>query len=392
MEQLIRQFMDRYMTREEIAYRLPVSLPITQFWPVMEEARRKAAVRLPLLAQNGEPFWFVVNKSIEEQCDAVARMARRSDLLDGLAPEVIEDATIDEAVWSSAIEGAFTSRAEAARIIRQNKTPANKSEQMVKNNYKALLYVLESLEAPITAKTLTDIAGIVTDGASDERIDAFRKEPVYVMGREGVIYTPPDARDVPRLMDDLLEFIGESELHPLLKACIAHFYFVYVHPFMDGNGRTARALSYMMLLRTGYDFFRYFSISGLVARERNGYYKAMRNVEQDGNDMTYFIDFYSSMLSRSVQKMEDQFVRHILTGRKLKALEAAGRLNERQLRGTRWLLEGEPERVTVETWKKKYRITTETARRDLLLLCEEGVLERTLEGRKAVFRILREPV
>lgn len=392
MEQLVRQFMDRYMTREEIAYRLPVSLPIARFWPVMEEARKKAAVRLPLLTQDGEPFWFVVNKSVEEQCDAVARMARRSDLLDGLAPEVMEDATIDEAVWSSAIEGAFTSRAEAARIIRQDKTPASKSEQMVKNNYRALLYVLENLEGPITAKTLVDIARIVTEGASDERVDAFRTESVYVMGREGVIYTPPDAQDVPRLVDDLLEFIATSELHPLLKACIAHFYFAYVHPFMDGNGRTARALSYMMLLRTGYDFFRYFSISGLVARERNSYYRAMRDVEQGGGDMTYFIDFYSSMLSRSVRKMEEQFVRHILTEKKLKALEAAGKMNERQMKGARRLLEGEPERVTTQTWKKKYRITTETARRDLLLLCEEGVLERTLEGRKAVFRILREPV
>ena len=141
MESLVQQFMDRYLSREEIAYRLPVSIPISQFWPAMEEARKKAAILLPLKAQNGQPFWFVINKTIEAQCDVVAEIARRSFVFDELSEQIMEEATIDEAVWSSVIEGAFTSKADAARIIRQDKMPANKSEQMIKNNYQALLYV-----------------------------------------------------------------------------------------------------------------------------------------------------------------------------------------------------------------------------------------------------------
>ena len=185
--------MDRYLSREEIAYRLPVSIPISQFWPVMEEARKKSAISLPLKAQNGLPFWFVINKTIEAQCDAVAAVARQSFVFDELSEQAMEEATIDEAVWSSVIEGAFTSKAEAARIIRQNKSPTNKSEQMVKNNYQSLLYVLEHLEDPITAQTLIETARIVTRGASDETLERFRTIPVYVTGREGINYTPPDA-------------------------------------------------------------------------------------------------------------------------------------------------------------------------------------------------------
>lgn len=385
MEQLIQQFMDRYLTREEIAYRLPVSLPITKFWPMMDKARKDASIVLPLKTQDGDFFRFVVNSTIETQCDAVAAMARRSYLLDTLPPEIVEEATIDEAVWSSVIEGAFTSRAEAAKIIRQDKLPANKSEQMIKNNYQAMLYVLEHLEEPITAQTLIDIAGIVTRNASDEVVDGFRTVPVYVTGREGVIYTPPAADQVPGMMDDLLNFIQNSELHPLFKACIAHFYFVYVHPFTDGNGRTARALSYMMLLRTGYDFFRYFSVSGLIAEERNSYYKSMRYVEASGDDMTYFVDYYSAMLARSVDRMEKHLLRHVLADKTMHELEVSGLLNDRQMKGARWLLEGDAGSVTVEVWKKKYKTATETARQDLLLLCEAGILERTLDGRKAVF-------
>ena len=130
-------------------------------------------------------------------------------------------------------------------------------------------------------------------------------------------------------MDDLLSFINRSELHPLLKASIAHFYFVYVHPFTDGNGRTARALSLMMLLRTGYDFFRFFSISGIIAEERNGYYRSMRNVENAAGDMTYFIDFYAAMLDRSVKKMEQQLLNRVIADKLLQQFEKDGKLNPR---------------------------------------------------------------
>lgn len=116
----------------------------------------------------------------------------------------------------------------------------------------------------------------------------------------------------------------------------------------------------------------------------------MRSVEESDGDMTYFIDAYSAMLARTVQRMEDHLKYHVLAGQKLKALEAGGSLNERQLRGARWLLESASTGVTVEAWRKKYEVVTETARRDLLALCAAGVLAREKDGRKAVFRILRE--
>lgn len=388
MEQLIQTFMDRYLTREEIAYRLPVTLPITRFWPEMEKARKAAAIMLPLKTQTGEPFWFVCNKSIEEQCDAVAAMARKGYMLNSLPAEIMEEATIDEAVWSSVIEGAFTSRQQAAKIIKQDRKPTNQSEQMIKNNYQAMLYVLEHLEDPITESTLIDIAQILTRNASEEQIEGFRTVPVYVTGRDGVVYTPPSAEQVPRMMADLLSFIHHSNLHPLFKACIAHFYFVYIHPFMDGNGRTARALSLMMLLRTGYDFFRFFSVSGIIAEERGSYYRAMRNVEASDGDMTYFVDTYSAILAKSVDKMEKHLLRHVLAEKTIKRLEAADKLNDRQMKGVRWLLECDISHVTVDAWKKKFQTATETARQDLLTLCNEGILEKTTEGRKAVFHVI----
>lgn len=391
MESLISQFMDRYLPRREILHRLPVTVSIGQFWPELEAARRGQSQTLPLKDQRGEPFWFVLNRSIEQQCNVIAALARRDVAFTG--PEfdaLYEEAVVDEAVYSSVIEGAFTSREQAMDFLRRNRTPRSKSEQMIKNNYDALTYVLEHLDEPICEETILAIARIVTRSAAEVQVSGYREGMVYVTGREGVVYTPPRAEVVPEMMRALVKFIRESELHPLLKACIAHFYLVYVHPFGDGNGRTARALSYMMLLQAGYDFFRYVSVSGVVAEERGRYYRAMRSVEESDGDMTYFIDAYSAVLARTVQRMEDHLKYHVLAGQKLKALEADGSLNERQLRGARWLLESASTGVTVEAWRKKYEVVTETARRDLLALCAAGVLAREKDGRKAVFRILRE--
>lgn len=391
MESLIAQFMERYLPRQEIIHRLPVSVSIRQFWPELEKERRKHRQELPLLSQDGKSFWFVLTGSIEKQCDAIAELVRRDIAFTG--PEfdaLFQDAVVDEAVYSSVIEGAFTSRDQAADFIRQNKQPRNKSEQMVKNSYDALTYVLEHLKDEISEETILQIAKIVTRSAAEVQITGYREGAIYVTGREGVVYTPPQADAVPEMMLSLVEFIQKSELHPLLKACIAHFYFVYVHPFGDGNGRTARALSYMMLLQAGYDFFRYFSISGIVAEERGKYYHSMRNVEDSDGDMTYFIDAYSGMLARTVEQMEHHLKYHVLAGQKLKKLEQNSTLNERQLKGAKWLLESSGSSVTVEIWRKKYKVVTETARRDLLALCDAGLLIRELDGRKAVFRVLRE--
>ena len=94
----------------------------------------------------------------------------------------------------------------------------------------------------------------------------------------------------------------------------------------------------------------------------------MRQVETSGNDMSYFIDYYSAMLSRSVERMKEHLLGHVLTEKRMHALQATGRLNERQLKGARWLPEGKTAQVTVDAWKKKFRTATETARQDLLLL------------------------
>jgi Fic family protein len=137
----------------------------------------------------------------------------------------------------------------------------------------------------------------------EDQVQKYRNDKVFIfnpnLGEQ--IYEAPDYQKVQTLMNLLFDFINrDDDLHPIIKTAIIHFYFVYVHPFFDGNGRTARCLAYMYLLQKGYDAFRYFSVSSLILDERNKYYKAIKDVEDNESDLTYFVMFYNEMILKSV--------------------------------------------------------------------------------------------
>lgn len=387
MREIVEQYLKNYLPRREIIHRLPVSMPISKVWPELQKARKEISEKLPLSAMDGSAFWWVLTDHILEESEKVIALARRDIIFD--RPEyqaAFEEAVLDEAVYSSVIEGAFTTRKEAQAFIREGRTPKNKSEQMVKNNYEALTYVLENIDAPITKETIFQIYSLVTKDTLEEPAasDCYRSEPAFVRSQRGeVVHTA-----VPQMMDALVAFIADSELSPLIKACVAHFYFVYVHPFIDGNGRTARALSYMILLQAGYDFFRYFSISGVIAEERSKYYKAIKDVEDDGYDMTYFIDYSIGMLARAVKKMEDRLVNKVVMEERLNQLKTSG-TNDRLLAGAEWLLKSPNHSVTIKAWEQKFGVVTETARQDLFKLEEAGIVKRKLVKRRYEFEVLK---
>lgn len=390
MQEMIETYLEKYLPRKDIIHRLPVSLPISKVWPELQKARKDKSESLPLLSIDGKPFWWVLTESISSQADEVISLARREIVFDRPEyEEAFREAVLDEAVYSSVIEGAFTTKKEAREFIHEGRSPKNKSEQMVKSNYEALTYVLEHIDESITEQTIFDIYALVTKDTfeADAPTNAYRNESVFVQSSRGEIFhIAPQAEKVPGMMASLLDFITDSELPPLIKACIAHFYFVYVHPFIDGNGRTARALSFMMLLQAGYDFFRYFSISGVIAEERAKYYKAIKDVEDDDFDMTYFIDYYTGMLARAVKAMEERLVDKVVLEQTLDKLKAAG-MNKRIIEGAKWILTSPNQSITIKAWQKKFGVVLETARQDLFKLEDAGIVHRKLVKRQYVFEV-----
>ena len=392
MEELILHFMENYYPRQEIVYRLPVSLPISEFWPEELAHRHSQAVQLPLRTVADEHYWYVPTKKLLAAGDKLAKIVRYEDT-NALPQYAHETSIIDEAFYSSAIEGAFSTRAKAHELIQSGKKPETKDERMIANNYEALHFVLDHLDAPISEAITLEIARILTAGTlEDETKHGWRNGPVYVIsGRQKVVYVPPDADKIRPMLDDLFAFLAMEDVHPIIKACVAHIYFVTVHPLFDGNGRTARALSYMILLQAGYDFFRQVPISGLLAQERSKYYKAIQASQnpENGNDFTYFVEYYSDMLNRSMSEIHT----HMNEKWRLEKLrkDAASLASvDRLANGMEWLYSKEIHTITTDKWKEKLNVSFETARKDLTWLSDNGYLDVRISGHKKFFDIKTE--
>ncbi|GAA0717337.1 Fic family protein [Clostridium malenominatum] len=394
MNNLIINFNEKYLTRKEIEYRIKSDVNLDILWGELLLNRKKTGVEVPLIDQSSNNFWFNLTNDIIKNIDSIDNSATE-DLFKSvpidLEASVIADALIDEAFNSSVIEGAFSTKRRTKEMIEKHLKPSNKSEIMILNNYQALLYIMEHLDEPISEDTILSIYKILTQDTlvEDDIVEKYRTDAVYVWDTKTskITYTAPPHETVQELMNSLLKFINSNNnYHPIIKACIVHFYFVYIHPFFDGNGRTARAISYMYLLQNGYKFFKFFSISSVINEEKNRYYDAIENTEIYDSDLTYFIKYYSSMIVRSISKIKNNFKKEF--GRRLikDTLDKSGIiLDKRQNKIINHFITIDKNFITIEDYKKKFKISYETARTDLLELETIGFFKKSKKGKKYIF-------
>jgi Fic family protein len=137
---------------------------------------------------------------------------------------------------------------------------------------------------------------------------AYRKIQNYVVNSttQEVIYTPPPVYEISQMMQSLINWLNkEEDIHPVLISGIAQFQLVHIHPFLDGNGRTARLLSTLCLYRKGYDFKKLFTISEYYDRNRADYYKAIQSVRENNMDMTQWLEYFSEGLATQLREIND---------------------------------------------------------------------------------------
>ena len=222
---------------------------------------------------------------------------------------------MEEAIASSQLEGANTTRRAAKKMLREKRKPTNRSEQMILNNYDAMLLIEERLNtSDLTLDVLLELHTTLTRKTiEDDLVGRFRRDADQVVicdAGSGVIYhVPPSVsfmkREVKRLVDYANDDLTASHfVHPLIKAIILHFWIGYLHPFTDGNGRLARALFYWYLLRQGYWAFSYLPVSRIIRNSPVQYRDAYVYSEQDDNDLTYFIDYNVRKISQAQRDFE----------------------------------------------------------------------------------------
>lgn len=194
-----------------------------------------------------------------------------------------------------------------------------------------------------------------------------------------IIYTPPTSYDVPVLMTELVNWLqSEQKIPPVLVAGIAQFQLVHIHPFLDGNGRTARLLSTLCLYRSGYDFKKLFTISEYYDRNRQDYYRAIQSVRNNNMDMTSWLEYFSKALETQMQEIQIKGSHAI----KLDILAAKYELSGRQKRALEYLIENARFFTILEYESFCPGINRRTLQRDLADLLEKGLIiqEGTKKG------------
>ena len=299
---LFDYFTTRHYPRTEVLNRLPFSVSIEEFWPELLLLRKARAVQIPMTGLNGQPMWFVMTDSLMASGDRISSMARRD--IDRIDPceDIMTEGLMDEAFFTSFVEGAPVSRLECRRFLKSGEDPSGVGELLAQNNLCAIRYMAEHRYEPYSGSMLHTCVRLLTN-AMDVEPDGYRiSNDHLVPGRgERNVLVPP-AAEIPRMIDSLCVFLNEREMHPLLKAAIAHAYILLVRPYDEGNERLARLISCSLLLGNGYSFFRQFALSGLITQDGILYYKAMDTVQDDrnGGDLTCFCEYYLGMLSRGV--------------------------------------------------------------------------------------------
>lgn len=408
----------RYLHWDELRHRpAPEGVPsVEAWWAAMRTARRVSAVDVaPMRNVLDVPFSFVETPNIREALHRFDRQNVAKVLADALgnADAVTEyrvRTLIEEAISSSAIEGAKpTTRELARRMVREQTKPTTRDERMIFNNWRAMQRIVELRDEkrPLALDDFLELHRILGEDALDVdgAAGTFRgpEHPVSVADLEGAVWhVPPLAVDpsgrLPPIRDRvqaLLEFAnagrgqhesGSTFIHPVLRAIICHFWVGYEHPFRDGNGRMARALFYWVMLSNGYEMAEFLSISGPIDRKPSAYYLAFAYVENDGGDLTYFILHQLSVLDEALRELFDHLKRRADHARAMaQAIAAFDGLNHRQ----RTLLSAAArhpfDSYTIEGHAAAHRVHYLTARTDLSKLVDLGYLRAERVGRAKRF-------
>jgi Fic family protein len=311
---------------------------------------------------------------------------------------------IEESIASSQLEGAATTQKVAKEMLRQGRAPRNRGEQMIYNNYAAMQFIREHEHLPLTPGLMLELQTIMTDFTLEDATATGRwrraNEDVRVVDERNheVLYVPPPAAEVEMRIEQLCGFANASNespfIHPVIKAIVIHFMMGWIHPFVDGNGRTARALFYWSMAKSGYWLIEFTSISRVIKKAPAQYARAYLHTETDDNDLTYFIEHQLKVICAAIASLHTYLANKSKEIADIRRLIAAspklkGRLNHRQLAAIDHLMKQPDAVYRIQQHKNANRVTYETARSDLLDLVELGLIEKSREGKAFVFQMTK---
>lgn len=394
----------RYLHWDEMRRRNPPNGLSHEEWWFSTAMTRKAVARpLPLIGTDGRPFTFANVDRVQELVHEIDRLASGQILADDVVTNLrssrryLVSSLVEEAIASSQLEGASTTRRVAKEMLQTGRAPRDRGERMIVNNHRAMELAYDSAGEALSEDFVLNLHRGVTDGTLDDPNDAGRLQTpeeeriaIYWPQSDLLLHRPPPAEELPARLRRLCEFAAgastEGFIHPVVRAIIVHFWVGYDHPFVDGNGRTARALFYHSMLGSGYWLTRYLTISSILKEAPAKYTRSYLHAETDNNDITYFVLYQLEVVHRAIDALYDYLQRKVAETREIEAmLRGSSNLNHRQLTIIGDALRDPTEPFTVKAQQGRHGVTYESARSDLVALEKLGLFKKRRVSKKHVF-------
>jgi Fic family protein len=384
----------------------PEGLSHEEWWGALKLGRQGKFQEIPsFLDKKGRPFRFGLPGVLIQLLHEIDRGLGATFTL---PDEVTTPATRDqyivstlalESITSSQLEGAVATREVAREMLRSGRPPRDMGERMILNNYKTMSRIRELATEPaprLSPELVLELHRTVSDGTLSKPDAAGRlraeSENLHVADMEGTVFhQPPAAAELPQRIRAMCDFAnGDTPgffVHPAIRAIILHFWLAYDHPFVDGNGRTARALFYWAMLRSDYRLFEFISISQILLKAPAQYARAFLHTETDDNDLTYFLLHQAGVIREAVKNLHQYIARKKRRfERDARILQNCGELNHRQQALLAHALENPQTAYQIRAHQNSHRVSHQTARNDLFGLMQRGLLEKQKIGKSYIFR------
>ena len=297
------------------------------------------------------------------------------------------DAILKSAHASTAIEGNPLTLEEVSALAEGREIMARrKDRQEVLNYLEALTTISEySKRMPFTAKDLLEIHRTITKGTMEEPKDEgrYRERQVVVMNRATgeIVFNPPPTKEVSRLVDELLGWFNSKDvlaIDAVIEAGIVHYEMARIHPFIDGNGRTARVMASLTLYIRGFDVKRFFALDDYYDQDRRGYYEVLERVNPSTLDLTDWLEYFSDGVAASVKAVKEKIVG---LSKDIQFLKDKGQiaLTERQMKIVETIVE--KGKITNREARKILNISNRAALDEIKTLLELKIIARKGSGR-----------
>ena len=343
-----------------------------------------------------KPNFRVTNKIIRHLTDIAGgrELILNSPLLPKMEVKLHKTAIVKMAHHSTSIEGNPLTLEQVKDLLAGKEIAAWEKDKKEVINYVKVLEYIDKLGEQgvieISNEIILKIHNITTRGIlSSDESGKYRKIPVAVVNGFGrIAFQPPPENTIPNLMKNFISWLNSTqanELYPVLLSGISHYEFVRIHPFVDGNGRTARALATLILYLKGFDTKRFFALDDYYNEDRKRYYSALQTVNRKTLDLTSWLEYFCEGVAVSMNRVKEE-VLELSLDRKIKEEKGQIFLNERQRKILKYL-QTNP-RINISDIQNMFNISREMANRVIKILIDQDLIARRGKGKATYYELV----